>query len=47
MKFRFVLGGIILAAVGAILFDYRDHRLNFLIPVAVGLVIFFYGIFSK
>jgi hypothetical protein len=47
MKIRFMLGGIVLAAIGAILFQYRDHRLNFLIPVVVGLFIFFYGMVSK
>ncbi|MCL5881692.1 MAG: hypothetical protein M1592_03815 [Candidatus Thermoplasmatota archaeon] len=47
MKIRFMIGGIVLAAIGAILFQYRDHRLNFLIPVVVGLFIFFYGMVSK
>ena len=47
MKIRFMVGGIVLAAIGAILFQYRDHRLNFFIPMVVGLFIFFYGIVSE
>jgi hypothetical protein len=47
MKSRFVLAGIVIMAVAFVFFEIRNHRLNFLIPVAVGAMLFLYGIFSR
>ncbi|MCL4437884.1 MAG: hypothetical protein M1616_00765 [Candidatus Thermoplasmatota archaeon] len=47
MKSRFVVAGIVVIAIGLIFFEIRDHRLNFLIPVAVGVMLFLYGILSR
>lgn len=47
MKFRFFLIGIILWILSALLFVIRGYHPNFFILVAVGVVMFFYGLFSR
>ncbi len=47
MKFRFLLMGAIFWALGAFLLLSRGFHPNFIIPLVVGSVIFFYGLFAR
>lgn len=47
MKLRFSLLGVVFWALGAFLIISRGFRFNFVIPIVVGTVIFFYGLLAR